>query len=40
MGKKITVEDKLKEFVGHTPMQVMIGGIIGVLVAVAVGNLM
>ena len=40
MGKKITVEDKLKEFVGHTPLQVIIGGLIGILVAVTVGNFM
>jgi acid phosphatase family membrane protein YuiD len=40
MGKKINVEDKLKEFVGHTPLQVIIGGIIGIMVAVAVGRFM
>ena len=40
MGKKINVEDKLKEFVGHTPLQVIIGGIIGILVAFSVGKFM
>ncbi len=40
MGKKIAVEDKLKEFVGHTPLQVIIGGIIGILVAFGVGSIM
>ena len=27
-------DDKLKEFVGHTPTQVVVGGIIGILVAI------
>lgn len=40
MGKKITVEDKLKEFVGHTPLQVIIGAIIGILVAFGVNGIM
>lgn len=32
--KEISAEDKLKEFVGHTPLQVLIGGILGVLIAI------
>ncbi|MCM1038369.1 MAG: divergent PAP2 family protein [Ruminococcus sp.] len=31
MGTKMSVEDKLKEFVGHTPIQVWMGGLLGVL---------
>ena len=34
MGKEMSVEDKLKEFVGHTPLQVLIGALLGILVAV------
>ena len=33
LGRDITDEEKLKEFVGHTPLQVIAGAIIGVLVA-------
>ncbi len=35
MGKEMSVEDKLKEFVGHTPLQVLMGAILGILIAVA-----
>lgn len=38
MGKKMSMEDKLKEFVGHTPLQVLIGGILGIIIAVIVVN--
>jgi acid phosphatase family membrane protein YuiD len=31
----ITPEQSLKVFVGHSPMQVMAGGILGVIVAIA-----
>ncbi len=35
MGRKeISAHDKLKEFVGHTPLQVLVGGVLGILVAV------
>jgi acid phosphatase family membrane protein YuiD len=35
MGRKeISTHDKLKEFVGHTPLQVLIGAILGIFVAV------
>lgn len=35
MGRKeISTQDKLKEFVGHTPLQVLIGAILGMLIAV------
>ena len=36
MGKEMSVEDKLKEFVGHTPLQVLMGAILGILVAVLI----
>jgi len=40
MGKEMSVEEKLKEFVGHTPLQVLIGAILGITIAVIVGNVM
>lgn len=40
MGKEMSVEEKLKEFVGHTPLQVLIGGILGITIAIIVGNVM
>lgn len=34
MGRsELSAQDKLKEFVGHTPLQVMMGAILGVLIA-------
>ncbi|MBR4084699.1 MAG: divergent PAP2 family protein [Lachnospiraceae bacterium] len=34
MGRKeISAHDKLKEFVGHTPLQVLIGAILGIFIA-------
>lgn len=34
MGRsEISTDDKLKEFVGHTPLQVLAGAILGILVA-------
>ena len=33
-GTELTNEEKLKEFVGHTPFQVAMGCILGILVAV------
>ncbi len=36
MGRsELTAQDKLKEFVGHTPLQVLIGGILGIVIAIA-----
>ncbi len=40
MDSDIPVEEKLKEFVGHTPLQVMFGAILGVIVGIIVCNLM
>ena len=34
-----TADIKLKEFVGHTPLQVMFGAILGIVVAIVVGIL-
>ncbi|MDE7338999.1 MAG: divergent PAP2 family protein [Lachnospiraceae bacterium] len=31
MGTKMSAEDKLKEFVGHTPLQVWMGALLGIL---------
>lgn len=36
MGKEMSVEEKLKEFVGHTPLQVLMGALLGIGIAVAV----
>jgi hypothetical protein len=36
MGKDVSDEEKLKEFVGHTPAQVVAGAILGIVVAVLV----
>lgn len=33
MGKDISPEEKLKEFVGHTPMQVIAGAALGLIIA-------
>ena len=40
MGKEMTVEEKLKEFVGHTPLQVIVGASLGIAIAIAVCNIM
>ena len=32
MGRKMTAEEKVKEFVGHTPLQVLVGAILGILI--------
>ncbi len=34
MGSDLSPEDKLKEFVGHTPIQVFAGAILGILIAI------
>lgn len=35
MGRdELSAQDKLKEFIGHTPFQVLMGGILGVFVAI------
>lgn len=40
MGTKMSTEDRLKEFVGHTPFQVIVGALIGFGIATAVCSLM
>ncbi len=37
MGNQISAEEKLKEFVGHTPLQVLMGAILGIIIALLVG---
>ena len=39
MGSDMPAQEKLKEFVGHTPLQVLIGAILGILIALVYGNL-
>ena len=34
--KNLTYDDKLKEFIGHTPLQVLVGMILGILLAVVI----
>ena len=38
MGKPMSVEDKLKEFVGHSPIQVFAGAVLGVFMAYIICN--
>lgn len=40
MGKKMPIEDKLKEFVGHTPLQVLMGALLGIGIGVMTCQLM
>ncbi len=40
MGNSMSVEDKLKEFVGHTPLQVLMGAILGIVIGVVVCSVM
>lgn len=40
MGRsELSANDKLKEFVGHTPLQVLAGAILGILIATGIYNL-
>lgn len=36
MEKELSTEDKLKELIGHTPLQVLMGAILGIIIAVIV----
>lgn len=40
MGSDMDPQDKLKEFVGHTPLQVLMGAILGIVIAVLVMTFM
>lgn len=35
MGRPLSYEEKLKEFIGHTPLQVLIGAILGITIGFA-----
>lgn len=39
MGKNIDAEKALKEFVGHTPLQVLMGAILGIIIAIGMRNM-
>lgn len=40
MGREeISADEKLKEFIGHTPLQVLAGAILGIFVAIAICSL-
>ena len=39
MGKNIDAEKALKEFVGHTPLQVLMGAILGIIIAIGMCNM-
>lgn len=38
MGKDLDIEEQLKEFIGHTPLQVLCGAILGIATALIVIN--
>lgn len=33
LGADVTYDEKLKEFIGHTPFQVLVGAILGIIIA-------
>ena len=37
--KELSAQEKLKEFVGHTPFQVLIGALLGILIAIIINFL-
>ena len=39
MGKNIDAEKALKELVGHTPLQVLMGAILGIIIAIGMCNM-
>ncbi len=39
MGSDMSPQDKLKEFIGHTPLQVLMGAILGISIAIAFYNM-
>ena len=39
MGKDVDVEKQLKEFIGHTPLQVFCGGVLGIVTAIVIMGL-
>ena len=38
MGKDLDIEKQLKEFIGHTPLQVLCGAILGIFTAIIIMN--
>lgn len=36
MGKDLDIEKQLKEFIGHTPLQVLCGAILGIVTAIVI----
>jgi acid phosphatase family membrane protein YuiD len=40
MDSSMTAEEKLQEFVGHSPPQVLIGAVLGIIIGVTVCNIM
>ncbi|MBO5166165.1 MAG: divergent PAP2 family protein [Lachnospiraceae bacterium] len=40
MDSDMSPQDKLKEFVGHTPLQVIIGGLLGITIAIIICNVL
>lgn len=36
MGSDMPTQDKLKEFVGHTPLQVLMGAVLGIVIALII----
>lgn len=40
MGSDMSAQDKLKEFVGHTPLQVVMGAILGIVIALIMCNVL
>ncbi|MGN1147215.1 MAG: divergent PAP2 family protein, partial [Lachnospiraceae bacterium] len=40
MGSDMSAQDKLKEFVGHTPLQVLMGAILGLVIAIVLCNML
>jgi len=40
LGQNLSAEEKLKEFVGHTPIQVLAGAILGTGIGVLISNLL
>ncbi|MED9903150.1 MAG: divergent PAP2 family protein [Lachnospiraceae bacterium] len=40
MGSDMSPQDKLKEFVGHTPLQVLTGAVLGIFIAITMYNML
>ncbi len=40
MGSDMSPQDKLKEFVGHTPLQVLMGAFLGIIIAITLCSML